>query len=120
MSTSTCLVKMCGTLKKFCPIYCRAIAAAVAGVAPRVRPVSLAKDHMLLSGLEPLKVLPCNSTLFPTVKDDFFLFKTSGPKELILVYLRGFRVRNLEYNRTTIILQNRQNKIKCVLILIFK
>jgi hypothetical protein len=62
---------MCGILKKFCPIYYRAIAAAVAGVAPRVRPVSLAKDHMLLSGLEPLKVLPCNSTLFRTL-DDFF------------------------------------------------
>jgi hypothetical protein len=72
MSTSTCLVTMCGILNKFCPIYCRAIAAAVAGVAPRVRPVSLAKDHMLLSGLEPLKVLPCNSTLFHTFKDDFF------------------------------------------------
>jgi hypothetical protein len=34
----------------------RAIAEAVADIRPRVRPVSLAKDHMLLSGLEPLKV----------------------------------------------------------------
>jgi len=42
----------CGTT----PPHIKAVTEAVAGVAPRVRPPSQANHHMLLAGLEPLKV----------------------------------------------------------------
>ena len=42
----------CGTT----PAHIQAVTKAVEGVAPRKRPASMADDHMLLSGLEPLKV----------------------------------------------------------------
>jgi 5-methyltetrahydrofolate--homocysteine methyltransferase len=42
----------CGTT----PDHIRAVAEAVEGVTPRARPTSEGRDHMLLSGLEPLKV----------------------------------------------------------------
>ena len=42
----------CGTT----PAHIQAVTKAVEGVPPRKRPASMAADHMLLSGLEPLKV----------------------------------------------------------------
>jgi len=42
----------CGTT----PAHIQAVAEAVAKVTPRIRPPSLELDHMLLAGLEPLKV----------------------------------------------------------------
>jgi hypothetical protein len=94
----------------------------VAGVAPRVRPVSLAKDHMLLSGLEPLKVLPCNFTLFPTVTDDIFSLQNLPPDRK---YLFWFTLEVSEFGISSIIgqqiiHQNCKNKMKWVLIFTFK
>jgi len=52
----------CGTT----PPHIKAVTEAVAGVAPRVRPPSQANHHMLLAGLEPLKVPTCPLLLTPT------------------------------------------------------